>query len=39
MLEFIVLMIVLSVFFIVDIACTKASSRLSREEEEDEENS
>lgn len=39
MLEFIVLMIVLGVFFIVDIACMKLSSRLSREEEEHEENS
>lgn len=39
MIEFIVLMIVLSAFFIVDIACIKVSSRLSREEEEHEENS
>ena len=38
MLEFIALMIVLGSFFIVDIACIKVSSRLSREEEEHEEN-
>ena len=37
MLEFIALMIVLGSFF-VDIAYIKASSRLSREEEEHEEN-
>lgn len=39
MLEFIALMIVLGAFFIVDIACIKVSSTLSREEEEHEENS
>ena len=39
MIEFITLMIVLSAFFIVDIACMKVSSRLSRKEEEHEENS
>ena len=39
MIEFIALMIVLGVFFIVDIACMKVSSRLSREEEEHDKNS
>lgn len=38
MIEFILLMIVLTAFFIVDIACMKVLSRLSREEEEHEEN-